>query len=269
MSHANDFETHANHRVRWTLWVAVLGLFGLIIWAGITEIDQVKRAQGQVIAVDRTQVIQAVDGGVLRELFVQEGQEVKAGQLLASFEKTRVKAALDDTQGKVMALRITLINAATVSSAITGLLFLGPLGALVFAGAAWNVGKKENEAGEALRGVGKAVLEAYNFLTTLNDKYKLTDKAASAIDTAVSSSENETVGQVKQTINEVTSKIGELNKEYDLLSKGKEFAKTAVTVTDAALDKVVELNAQYDFVETSKKLAGTAVEKIKEQTDKK
>ena len=108
MSHANDFETHANHRVRWTLWVAVLGLFGLIIWAGITEIDQVKRAQGQVIAVDRTQVIQAVDGGVLRELFVQEGQEVKAGQLLASFEKTRVKAALDDTQGKVMALRITL-----------------------------------------------------------------------------------------------------------------------------------------------------------------
>jgi adhesin transport system membrane fusion protein len=39
---------------------------------------------------------------------VQEGQEVKAGQLLASFEKTRVRAALDDTQGKVMALRITL-----------------------------------------------------------------------------------------------------------------------------------------------------------------
>lgn len=159
-----------------------------------------------------------------------------------------------------------MINAATVSSAITGLLFLGPLGALVFAGAAWNVGKKENEAGEALRGVGKAVLEAYNFLTTLNDKYKLTDKAASAIDSAVSSSENETVGQVKQTITEVTSKIGELNKEYDLLSKGKEIAKTAVTVTDAALDKVVELNAQYDFVETSKKLAGSAVEKIKEQT---
>ena len=65
-------------------------------------------AQGQVIASDRTQVIQAVDGGVLRELFVQEGEEVKAGQLLASFEKTRVRAALDDTQGKVMALRITL-----------------------------------------------------------------------------------------------------------------------------------------------------------------
>jgi adhesin transport system membrane fusion protein len=90
------------------MWVAIFGLLIMTIWAGVTEIDQVKRAQGQVIASDRTQVIQAVDGGVLRELFVQEGQEVKAGQLLASFEKTRVRAALDDTQGKVMALRITL-----------------------------------------------------------------------------------------------------------------------------------------------------------------
>ena len=75
--------------------LAGAGLVVLTAWAGMTEIDQVKRAQGQVIASDRTQIIQAVDGGVLRELFVQEGQEVKEGQLLASFEKTRVKAALE------------------------------------------------------------------------------------------------------------------------------------------------------------------------------
>jgi adhesin transport system membrane fusion protein len=98
----------SNSSVRLTLWVAMIGLVIMTTWAGMTEIDQVKRAQGQVIASDRTQVIQAVDGGVLRELLVQEGDEVQAGQLLASFEKTRVRAALDDTQGKVMALRITL-----------------------------------------------------------------------------------------------------------------------------------------------------------------
>lgn len=90
------------------MWVVMGGLTLLTLWAGFTEIDQVKRAQGQVIAADRTQIIQAVDGGVLRNLYVQEGQEVQAGQLLASFEKTRVQAALDDTQGKVMALRIAL-----------------------------------------------------------------------------------------------------------------------------------------------------------------
>ncbi len=107
-SQNSDFDAVPHSSVRLTLWVAIFGLVGLTFWAGITEIDQVKNAQGQVIASDRTQVIQAVDGGVLRELFVQEGQEVRAGQMLASFEKTRVKAALGDTQGKVMALRITL-----------------------------------------------------------------------------------------------------------------------------------------------------------------
>ncbi len=104
----SDVDASSNSSVRLTLWVAMMGLVIMAIWAGMTEIDQVKRAQGQVIATDRTQVIQAVDGGVLRELLVQEGEEVQAGQLLASFEKTRVRAALDDTQGKVMALRITL-----------------------------------------------------------------------------------------------------------------------------------------------------------------
>lgn len=108
MKNQADFDLPPNTSVRLTLWVAITGLTLLTIWAALTEIDQVKRAQGQVIATDRTQVIQAVDGGVLRELFVQEGQEVKTGQLLASFEKTRVQAALDDTQGKVMALRIAL-----------------------------------------------------------------------------------------------------------------------------------------------------------------
>ena len=104
----SDMDMPSNSSVRLTLWVAMIGLVIMTAWAGMTEIDQVKRAQGQVIASDRTQVIQAVDGGVLRELMVQEGEEVKEGQLLASFEKTRVRAALDDTQGKVMALRITL-----------------------------------------------------------------------------------------------------------------------------------------------------------------
>ena len=108
MKNHADFDLPPNPSVRLTLWVSMTGLILLTIWAGLTEIDQVKRAQGQVIATDRTQVVQAVDGGVLRELFVQEGQEVKPGQLLASFEKTRVQAALDDTQGKVMALRIAL-----------------------------------------------------------------------------------------------------------------------------------------------------------------
>ena len=62
MNQAADVEVSSNTGSRLTMWVAIFGLLIMTIWAGVTEIDQVKRAQGQIIASDRTQVIQAVDG---------------------------------------------------------------------------------------------------------------------------------------------------------------------------------------------------------------
>ena len=57
------------------LLAAALLLF--IGWAASFQIDQGVRASGQVISSAHTQIIQAVDGGVLSELRVVEGQQVK------------------------------------------------------------------------------------------------------------------------------------------------------------------------------------------------
>jgi len=92
----------------WTLRVFVLGLLVLIGWGAVSQIDQVTRASAQMIAKGRTQVVQSPDGGVLKELLVQEGDAVKAGQLLASLEKARANAAVDDSGAKIAALRVTL-----------------------------------------------------------------------------------------------------------------------------------------------------------------
>ena len=80
----------------------------IFLWAAFFNIDQVVHAQGQVIASSRTQIVQAADGGVLVDMKVQEGDEVKAGQVLAQLEKERVLASFTESQGKVMALRMTV-----------------------------------------------------------------------------------------------------------------------------------------------------------------
>lgn len=98
------------HRSRATLLVFMLSLIALVVWASVGKIDQVTRAQGQVIAVERTQIIQSPDGGVLTEMHVKEGDFVKAGQLLATLQKERAQAAVSDTRAKVAALRITLVR---------------------------------------------------------------------------------------------------------------------------------------------------------------
>ena len=93
---------------RYSLWVLMIGIVALVVWAYYGRIDQVTRAPAQLIAQGRTQLIQSSDGGVLTQLHVKEGDSVKAGQLLATLQKERAAAAVSDSSAKVAALRITL-----------------------------------------------------------------------------------------------------------------------------------------------------------------
>lgn len=99
-----------NFRPSMTL-VMACGLTGFIAWASWFEIDQSVRATGQIIPGTRTQIIQTADGGVLSEILVHEGQQVKAGERLAILEKDRSHAAYSETQAKVASLQIALIRA--------------------------------------------------------------------------------------------------------------------------------------------------------------
>ena len=107
-----DFQHHQlpTRRARITVWVGFAGVIALLIWASLAKIDQVTRAQAQVIASDHTQVVQTPEQGVVTKFHVQEGDEVNAGQLLVTLEKARAEAAVDDLSAKVAALRIALIR---------------------------------------------------------------------------------------------------------------------------------------------------------------
>lgn len=91
---------------------------GFIAWAAVFDIDQAVRAQGQFIPDARTQVIQAVDGGVVAKLLVQEGATVKAGDVLAELEPDRAQAAFDESEAKLMALRAALVRAQAEANAV-------------------------------------------------------------------------------------------------------------------------------------------------------
>ncbi|MFM1854849.1 MAG: hypothetical protein RLZ83_158 [Pseudomonadota bacterium] len=89
---------------RVVLWASLLSLVVAVAWAAVSEIDQVTRATGKVIASSRSQVVQAVEGGVLETLNVREGDAVQQGQLLAVLDKTRLNAQFQESRAKAVAL---------------------------------------------------------------------------------------------------------------------------------------------------------------------
>lgn len=104
-----DLSDHSSLRnIRILFRACTLFLVLFFLWSAFFKIDQVVHAQGQVVASSHTQIVQAADGGVLVEMKVQEGEEVKAGQIVAVLEKERAIASYTDSRGKVMALRMTV-----------------------------------------------------------------------------------------------------------------------------------------------------------------
>lgn len=90
------------------IWASLIALLCFIVWAWQAELDQITRAQGQIIASGRTQVIQASDGGVLYQLLVKEGDKVDKGQLLARLDANKLRAAYNETRSREVALRATV-----------------------------------------------------------------------------------------------------------------------------------------------------------------
>lgn len=86
--------------------IMVVGLF--LAWAYYADIDQITRAQGQIIPSSRTQIIQAPDGGVIEKLLVREGAEVDRGELLVRFDQTKAEASYREAEFKVAGLSATV-----------------------------------------------------------------------------------------------------------------------------------------------------------------
>lgn len=90
--------------------LVAIGLFLFVTWSWYSEIDQTVKSNGQIISNSRTQVIQVSDGGVLSELFVEEGELVEAGQLLAYLEPERAEAGYEESKARVMSLKAAVIR---------------------------------------------------------------------------------------------------------------------------------------------------------------
>lgn len=77
----------------------------VLLWAGLTKVDVIVRTEGQIIPAGKSQLIQHLEGGIVRKILVQEGQVVAAGQPLMELSDIQTRSNLGQEQSRLDALR--------------------------------------------------------------------------------------------------------------------------------------------------------------------
>jgi len=78
------------------LWLTAIFFVSAIIWANFASLDEVARAEGRVIPSSQLQVIQNLEGGILAEVLVHEGQRVSKGETLLLMDDTRFASSFNE-----------------------------------------------------------------------------------------------------------------------------------------------------------------------------
>jgi membrane fusion protein, adhesin transport system len=93
-------ELRTPRTARMLLAAALLLLITGTTWAHFAILDEVKRGQGRVIPSRQIQVVQSLEGGLIEEILVQEGDTVQKGQVLARINSTKFSADLGEVRAK-------------------------------------------------------------------------------------------------------------------------------------------------------------------------
>ena len=99
--------------VRLTIW-GVIGFFVfLLLWAHFAIIDEVTKGEGKAIPSSRIQKIQNLEGGIVAQIYVHEGQIVEAGAPLVRLDDTRFASNVGETEADrvAMELRVERLSA--------------------------------------------------------------------------------------------------------------------------------------------------------------
>lgn len=88
------------------IWTCAASVVVFILWAAFAWVDEIVRAPGEFISSSRPQIIQNLEGGILSELLVKQGDVVNRGDVLARLHGTQFRSSVDDLVDQISALEV-------------------------------------------------------------------------------------------------------------------------------------------------------------------
>jgi len=110
-------------KLKTIMYFWIVAIFMIIIWANFALIDEISRGSGEIIPSGQNQMIQNLEGGIVEEILVREGEEVKKGQILLKIDNQKSKSSFSTNNIKANSLEAKIVRLKAESS---GLSFIAP-----------------------------------------------------------------------------------------------------------------------------------------------
>jgi len=101
---------HTPTRMRWVLYFWFVAIILFIIWASFTQIDEITRGQGEVVPSGENQMVQNLEGGIVKEIYIKIGDSVEKGQKLLKIANLKSEAQRGSTNIKALELKAKIIR---------------------------------------------------------------------------------------------------------------------------------------------------------------
>lgn len=181
-----------------------------LLWAAVAQLDEVTRGEGKVIPSKQLQVLQSIDGGLVSEILVKEGDVVNPNQLLIKIDETRFVSSVKENQAQYLGL---VAKAARLRAISEGKPFVPPP--------------------DVLKADPSIVQQERQFFEARNDE----------LNAAISIARQQ-LAQRHQELNEAQAKKAQAAQGYDLTSK--ELSVTRPLISSGAVSEVELLRLERD-----------------------
>lgn len=181
-----------------------------VLWAAVAQLDEVTRGDGKVIPSRQVQVLQSIDGGLVSEILVKEGEIVQQNQLLIKIDETRFVSSVKENQAQYLGL---VAKSARLKAIADGKPFVPPP--------------------DVLKVAPEIVAQERQYYEARTDEMNASVSIA-----------RQQLAQRHQELNEVQARRAQASQGYELTSK--ELAVTKPLINSGAISEVEVLRLERD-----------------------
>nr|WP_235319240.1 HlyD family type I secretion periplasmic adaptor subunit [Kosakonia radicincitans] len=210
--------------MRITLWAIFAFFICMFFWSALADIDEVTRGEGRAIPSARLQKIQNLEGGIVAQVYVRDGDIVNAGAPLIRLDDTRFRSNAEETGADRLALQARVERLTAQTNGETTLT-LSP------------------EIVKDAPDIAKGEMELF---TTINNRVNSTIAGL-----------NEQLVQKKQDLLDMQTKAEQYRKSLQLLQQ--EISLSVPLISKGAISRVEVLRLQRTEVDTRGQLDTTTV----------